>query len=188
MRCNFFKKLFKWIGNLFTRVYHALSGFIRDVWEAIEPIIKIIAAVIFIICIIVLSFFCPPAGMTLYYLIAATVISGIIGFSTLVDWIGSAIAFIVEEIIAVIGAVLAGVGASLLSSPWGIALIGVGLYLLLRPSAEERAVERQIKAEDRRAASRRSSSEGERIRRPRYDEEYQEDYYHERPHFKGSYS
>lgn len=167
-------------------MYHALEGFIKDVWEAIEPIIKIIAAIIFIICIIVLSYFCPPAGMTLYYLIAATVVSGIIGFSTLIEWIGSAVAFIIEEIIAVIGAVLAGVGANLLSSPWGWALIGIGAYLLLRPSSEERAAERQIKAEDRRAASR-----APRRRDPRdtpYEPVEEEYPYDRRPAFKGSYS
>lgn len=169
-------------------MYHALSGFIKDVWEAIEPIIKIIAAVVFIICIIVLSFFCPPAGMGLYYLIAATVISGIIGFSTLVDWIGSAVAFIVEEIIAVIGAVLSALGASFLSSPWGIALIGVGVYLLLRPSAEERAADRQIKAEDRRQEGRRRSPRREHPDYRYDDEDVYAGAYSDRPHFKGSYS
>lgn len=174
---------------MFTKVYHALEGFIRDVWEAIEPIIKIIAAIVFIICIIVLSYFCPPAGMSLYYLIAATVVSGIIGFSTLVDWIGSAVAFIIEEIIAVIGAVLAGVGASLLSSPWGWALIGFGAYLLLKPSNEEKAAERQIQAEDRRQARRSSRAQPVRRNRGPVDEDdlQLEDHYYQ-PAYKGSYS
>lgn len=120
------------MSGLFTSIAD-VKDFLKEVWDAIRPIVQIIAAIIFIICIVVICYWTGPLGVTFYYWVAGAVVSGIIGFSTLISWLGSAIVFIGEEVIpvisAVIGSVVSSVGSALLSSPLGVALlIGVALY------------------------------------------------------------
>lgn len=123
----------RWVSGLFTSIAD-IKDYLKEVWDAIRPIVQVIAAIICIICIVVICYWTGPLGVTFYYWVAGAVVSGIIGFSTLISWLGSAIEFIAEEVIPVIGAlvgsIVSSVGSALLSSPLGIALaVGVVLYL-----------------------------------------------------------